>query len=283
MSFRSIRADGDKAITTEELRQKIPAIFAEHKHYLRSESYVEIPTIDAIEALAQEGFYVVEAMQASPRDVSRVGKCKHVVRLRHPDVHGRERKIGGAAYFEVLLKNAFDGTAAFVFSAGVFRWVCMNGAVVADNMVEAIHVMHMGNRRKLLDRVLFGVKNVVNQAPKVIEAVNSWTQLQLSDTERNQFAERAHVIRFNDLFAPVKSQQLLIPRRQEDLQKDLWTTFNVVQENCIRGGIAAPRADRSGRVINRTTREIRGIDQNMQVNKALWAAASDLAARKLAA
>ena len=279
---RFIRSDGDNPLTTDELRANIPAIFAETKHFTRSERYVEIPTIDAIEALQKEGFYVVEACQANPRDHSRFGKCKHAIRLRHPGGTG-PRRIGGAAYFETLLRNAFDGTAAFVFSAGMFRWTCLNGAVVADNMVAAVHVHHSGNKQRVLDQVIEGVYKVVEQAPKVIEAVNCWSQLELNDGERREFAARAHKIRFGQQDTPVKPEHLLAHRRLGDEHRDLWTTFNVVQENCIRGGLAAPRANRRGSIIHRTTREIRGIDQNAQVNKDLWAAASDIARLKQAA
>jgi hypothetical protein len=41
--------------------------------------------------------------------------------------------------------------------------------------------------------------------------------------------------------APITPEQIINPRRVLDRGQDLWTTFNVVQENVIRGGFVAER------------------------------------------
>ncbi|MEK1925051.1 MAG: hypothetical protein AAAB11_06335 [Rhizobium giardinii] len=59
----------------------------------------------------------------------------------------------------------------------------------------------------------------------------------------------------------------MIPRRQSDTGRDLWSTFNVIQENAVRGGLTARNAKTRRRS---TIREIGGIDQSVKVNKGLW-------------
>src|SRR5258708_19386488 len=63
---------------------------------------------------------------------------------------------------------------------------------------------------------------------------------------------------------------LLNPRRYGDGAKDLWTSLNCVQENIIRGG----QRDRSRRRPDGSrmpkSRAIKGIDEDMKLNKALW-------------
>jgi hypothetical protein len=59
----------------------------------------------------------------------------------------------------------------------------------------------------------------------------------------------------------------------------LWSTFNVVQENVIRGGLSAMGANHR----RATTREVRGIDGDIKYNKGLWTLAEELAAYKQAA
>src|SRR3546814_20077482 len=57
-----------------------------------------------------------------------------------------------------------------------------------------------------------------------------------------------------------------MPRRFEERKADLWSTFNRVQENFIKGGL-------SGRAANgrqQRTRAVQGIDQNLKLNRALW-------------
>jgi hypothetical protein len=78
--------------------------------------------------------------------------------------------------------------------------------------------------------------------------------------------------------APIQAEQLLRPRRMSDKAADLWTTFNVVQENVVKGGVPG----RTARNQRTSTREITGIDQNVKINKALWMLADGMAKLKAA-
>ncbi|MGG6549144.1 UNVERIFIED_CONTAM: DUF945 domain-containing protein, partial [Prevotella sp. 15_C9] len=60
--------------------------------------------------------------------------------------------------------------------------------------------------------------------------------------------------------------QLLRPRRFDDRESDLWSTFNRVQENLVKGGLDGRTAN--GR--RQRTRPVQGIDQNVRLNRALW-------------
>jgi hypothetical protein len=93
----------------------------------------------------------------------------------------------------------------------------------------------------------------------------------LTDAEQLALATGAAAYRWEDLTkAPVSPSMLLNPRRYGDGAKDLFITLNCVQENIIRGG----QRDRSRRRPdgNRMpkSRAIKGIDEDMKLNKALW-------------
>jgi Domain of unknown function (DUF932) len=78
-----------------------------------------------------------------------------------------------------------------------------------------------------------------------------------------------------------RPDQILAPRRYDDQGKDLWTTFNVAQENVLRGGLSGIQRNPEGRRVRRvSTREIKGIDGNVQLNRALWTLAERLAELK---
>ncbi|HXM28927.1 MAG TPA: DUF932 domain-containing protein, partial [Chthoniobacterales bacterium] len=73
---------------------------------------------------------------------------------------------------------------------------------------------------------------------------------------------------------------LLAPRRYGDDAKDLWTTLNAIQENVIRGGQRDySRRRQHGRRMPKS-RAIKGIDEDMKLNKALWQMAEILCARE---
>ncbi|MNG31048.1 hypothetical protein D3C84_1167890 [compost metagenome] len=70
-----------------------------------------------------------------------------------------------------------------------------------------------------------------------------------------------------------------MPRRAEDRASDLWTTFNRVQENTIKGGLRG--RNKQGR--RTTTRAVNGIDQDVKLNRALWVLAQALRSGQAAA
>jgi hypothetical protein len=58
---------------------------------------------------------------------------------------------------------------------------------------------------------------------------------------------------------------------------DLWTTFNKVQENVVRGGLRGVRRDETGRSRRVRSRAINGIDQHIRLNQALWTLSQHMA------
>lgn len=74
--------------------------------------------------------------------------------------------------------------------------------------------------------------------------------------------------------------QFLAARRFDDRKNDLWTVFNRVQENTIKGGLRGVGQDANGHRRRTSTKEVKGIDGNINLNKALWKMAEHLAGLK---
>lgn len=83
-------------------------------------------------------------------------------------------------------------------------------------------------------------------------------------------------MRYGEEESPVRPDQIIAPRRREDAGQSLWQTFNVIQENLIRGGLDGRRQTSDGRIRRSTTRPINGIDQNVGLNRALWTLAEGM-------
>ena len=58
------------------------------------------------------------------------------------------------------------------------------------------------------------------------------------------------------------------------------TMENVVQENAIRGGLEARFRDEHGRLRRSRSRAVKGIDQDVKLNKALWTLSEKMAELK---
>lgn len=272
----SLRAKPSEWLTLDEMRASLPAIFADHAHESRSARYVHISTADMLGALIERDFLPVEARVSRSRVPGKQAFTKHMVRFRaRGDFETTSERRVGDTSFEVILRNAHDGTASYQFMAGLLKLLCLNGMVASDGTIENVKVLHTGNRQRQLGQVIEGAYTVLDQGPKLIENVRAWQEIGLNDDERMAFAQAAHTVRFADadgkVETPITPGQLLVPRRPQEVGKhDLWSTFNVVQENAIRGGLTAIGRDANGQPRRSTTREVRGIDGDIKLNKALW-------------
>lgn len=263
------RFDSGRAMSEDELRKAAPSIFAVTAHESRSERFQPIPTIDVLRGLMAEGFMPVGARQARTRIEGKADFTKHLIRLRRVD-NAKAHSVGDTVC-EILLKNANDGTSAYDLMAGLFRIRCLNSMVAQTATLDSVKVRHSGDVRA---KVIEGTYRVLVEAEKTLAAPQDWSTVKLDRDERAAFAEAAHLVRFGDAegetATPIQPAQLLIPRRYDDRGDDLWTTFNVAQENIIRGGLSAFTRDANNRRRRVSTRAVNGIDQDIKLNKALW-------------
>jgi hypothetical protein len=257
---------GREALDNETLYRHVPAIFAREAHDSRSERYVYVPTIEIVEEVRREGWFPFFAVQAVPRDGDRLGHAKHMLRLR------RDGGIGKPEAAEVIIVNSHDGTSAYQMFAGLLRFVCTN-SLVAGKRFEEVRVPHKGN---IQHDIIEGVYTVAKDFPRLIESVETMKETKLSRDEQTVFAEAALVARYGEDESPVRPDQIIAPRRREDVGQSLWLALNAAQENLIRGGLHGRRQTTDGRIRRAQTRAINGIDRNVGLNRALWTLAEGM-------
>jgi hypothetical protein len=121
-----------------------------------------------------------------------------------------------------------------------------------------------------------GQNPVVTEAMKVIEAarlsaqrIERFMTRTMTVIDELEFAERAKEIKALN----VTNDELLKVRRPEDDKNDLWTVFNRVQENIMRGGLEGVSAQ--GRRIR--TGGVRSLGSTLRVNTSLWELAEEFA------
>jgi hypothetical protein len=271
---------GAAPLSDAELAQVAPSAFATEAHSSRSARYAYIPTAEVIAGLRREGFVPVMARQTHPRDADRDGHAKHMIRFRHQEQASQPRRIG-MTFPEIVLINSHDGTSAYHVTAGVFRLACLNGMVVSDGPERSVTVPHKGD---VVRQVIEGSYEVLGAARQAIAAAEVWAGVALQRDEQQALAEAARVLRFGDaageVSTPIQAEQFLRPRRAADHRDDLWTTFNRVQENTLRGGLQAWGRDSNNRPRRVRSREVTGIDQDVKLNRALWVLGERMAALK---
>ncbi|ECA3795642.1 DUF945 domain-containing protein, partial [Salmonella enterica subsp. enterica] len=246
----------------EELMQYTPSVFGEDKHSSRSDRYSYIPTITLLDNLRREGFEPFFACQSRVRAPGRRDYTKHMLRLR------RAGQITGQQVPEIIILNSHSGESSFQLLPGVFRSVCTNSLVCGQSFGE-IRVPHRGD---IAEKVIEGAYEVLSVFDRVEEKREAMQSLLLPPPAQHTLAKAALTYRFGEEHQPVTTAQVLTPRRREDYGQDLWTVWNTLQENLLKGGLP-------GRTVQgkRThTRAVNGIDGDVRLNRALWVMAEQM-------
>jgi hypothetical protein len=144
----------------------------------------------------------------------------------------------------------------------MYRLVCSNGLVVGETMA-GISFRHTNITE---DSVLSMLAGLVGEIPMYIDKVKAMKGVTLTHAERLEFASVALDLRFGKEFCPITNENLLFVRRNQDYKEDLWTVFNIVQENLIRGGLWGK--NKKNRLMR--TRKLSSMNATHKLNQDLW-------------
>lgn len=253
-------------LSNEVLRQEAPTLFTDRPHSDVSDKYHFIPTIDVIDEIRKHNWYPVCVSEASVRDIDKEGYQQHLVRFRHFD----DLLIPQKNAVELLLFNSHDRSKSFTISAGIFRFVCANGLVVAENVFESYRIRHLGERGNDVAAALQGITSI---KPKLLSRIRTLESISLSRSEKESFARCAIPLRFEP-HQRIDPNDLLVPHRSEDAKDDIYTVFNVIQENLIRGNISGINQTTQRRF---TSKAITSISKDAAINQGLWDIAERIA------
>lgn len=275
--YKTLGGYGDslhRPLEIGELRSFAPSIFAENAHARTSSRYSFLPTSSILSGMADQGWVPVAAQEQLVRDESRAGFQKHMLRFAHRD----DLQRPGAERAEIVIVNSHDRSSAYQLHAGIFRFLCLNGLVVCDETFKRISITHLNfDPAKVIEASV----EIADGIPAIMNGLEEMKATTLTDGEREAFAESAAILRYGSIeSAPVRPFKLLDPNRYQDNGRDIWTTFNAVQENCVRGGqkdYGKRKAD--GKRMPKS-RAVSGIDGNVALNKALYHLAGKMAELK---
>ena len=242
-------------MTIEEIKSTAPAIFATKPSPKMSDKYVFVPTMDILDNFQKQGWELSSVKQTG-LGVHGV----HELRLRN----GGLPKVGDCLV-EAIIRNSHNGIATFSVSAGLHRLVCSNGLTVPTSLSESFNLRH---QRFDLDEVKQLTESFAERLPIIQSSVDRMMTKVLTTPEKIQFVKQAINTRWKTGTVPATLDVMAImyPKREEDNKNDLWTVFNVVQENFIRGGLEYT----SSRGRKTSSKGLKSIMAVNQVNTKLW-------------
>jgi len=245
--------------TPELIKNVAPSVFATTPSSKMSNRYEFVPTFELIEKFNTDGWNVTNVSQNGKGDHKR-----HMVRMRH-----NELPQVGDTFPEIILQNSHDGTTAFSVSAGLHRLVCSNGLTVPTALAQSFKVRHMnfdqGEVRRITDEF-------VEKLPMIGESVDKMMSKLVTEVEQENFVVEASKIRWKgNTPKSLNLMDILNPLRDGDTQKDMWTTFNIVQEKFTRGGV-----NYRGKSRMTSLRELKNIPLVNKINTELWELAESM-------
>lgn len=274
----SIQKSVMKPLSIEELKKVVPTAFSTAPTRELSEKYVHIPTSKVIEDLANLGWEPVKATQRLARK-GKVSKfSKHMITFQNPDIQIKN-KDGDNAFPQIIVTNSHDGLSSFKFMVGIYRLICSNGLVVADEQFSNFKIRHIGYSFEELSKT---ITQALEDLPNRVKILNDMRERTLSTEEQYKLALDAMLIRaginpeseeaseFN--YDQETLEDILEPRRKEDEGADLWRTFNRIQEAITQGGFYA--ALKGAKV--RKVRKINSFERDLKVNQELFKLATAL-------
>lgn len=256
-----------RVLSLEQMYKASPSVFASKPWHKKSDKYRFIPTINVVERMIEEGFVPVRASQSRTRIEGKENFTKHMVRFRSLSHIGNNLTVGDSIP-ELVLINSHDGASSYQLMAGIFRVVCSNGLIVCSSSFGDIRTRHSG-QKDLAEEVIDASYEVIEHMPEVAGQIEKFNAIELQKGEQIAFAKACSIV--HNTAIDYSPEQLLVNRRAEDAadgkgNRSLWKTYNVIQENILRGGISG--LARNGR--QRETRTIKSVHEDIRTNKALW-------------
>lgn len=256
-----------KPLTNDELRIKAPSLFQDQPYHEVSSKYHFIPTIEIIEQLRAENWYPVTVNEAGVKNIDKDGFQQHYVRFQHfCDLINPNANV-----VELLLFNSHDRSKAFTISAGIYRYVCSNGLVIADSVFESYKIKHLGDKE---NDVINAVANITAIKPKLLSKISKFESITLNQNEKEAFLQSAIPLRFDEHLKLDNPNELLTPLRIEDEKDDLYTVLNILQENLLSSKVSGYNKETNRRF---TSKQITSISKDVEINKGLWDIAERIA------
>ena len=188
-------------------------------------------------------------------------------------------KDGDDSFPRIIMTNSHDGMQAFKFSVGIYRLVCSNGLVVADEEFSDFKIKHKGYT---FDELRGVVNEAVEDLPNKVQVLNDMKNRILTQDEKNKLALDAMLVRAGIKIGSEKAKEfnyddetiidILDPKRDEDKGDDLWKVFNVIQEKITQGDFHAALTGAKVRKV----RKIKSFEKDLKVNKELFKLATAL-------
>jgi hypothetical protein len=234
--------------------------------HIGSNKFGFISSSNLVQTLENKGLKLADVVESKIRKnkKTRLGYQKHVMRFNTgiSNAHGN---------LQLLAINSHEGSSSLTFRLGFFRLVCSNGLIVGSDLIPQVKVRHTSNGLLKLDNA---IDEVMEYQISATNAMSRMMDTKVNSETFETLSRNILKIRLNDKYSD-KLVPLFESKRWEDDKQDLFSVFNVIQENVIRTGFYVMNKETN---VSTKIRAIRGVESNVILNNALFNEAMKFAA-----
>ncbi len=261
------------------MRQPNASYFQNQRQGVESDRYVPIEASKIGEVFQTRGFNLIDFKSGKARDSQYENHQRTVTRFRQVESPDTQH------HNDITLIAPHLGRGTLTLVLGTYRLVCSNGLTVGD-VYGTFKVKHLGDVESKLDQA---IGMLLSQAETMHNQIALMRSIKLSYNEQKGLAGHLAAIRLKDVngvdLNSINLDSLIQVRRHGDIDNDLWTTFNRIQESICRFGFkyivsryfeTAPNVFES-RLVQARTRSLKPLTvKSIEVNKALWSEVTKL-------
>ena len=252
---------------------KVPSVGAEAPAECVSKHYSFLPSKRIVEDMSTLGWDLinVKGIKSGFKNEHRRGHGRHFLIFQNAEIKITKEDTTEAIP-QIIVENNSMGTGRLRIHIGIFRLVCENGLVIAEQSLGEYKMRHMKYTYEDLQEL---VNRIVTDLPIAVAKINNFTTKELTEAEMKQFAIESMKVRLGGDRVATNEEiaELLKPRREADKGNDLWKVFNRVQESLMRGGRMFIDSTGKMRKMKATT----NIMVEAEMNKKLWEVAETYA------
>ena len=265
-----------------DIRSRAPAAFSVTKADHLTDRYQSLQTSSLLPLMADYGYFPVQAAQTRPRRLSDMLKVHASVseHRHHLISFARAEDLQRPDRPEVTLFNSHNGSGAVRLFAGIYRMICSNGIVIGSGTEARIY--HSKSAMSGFEDML---RQVVRNVPEVLATMERMKGVVVSYEQARQMAENAVALRWKRYDGGDEKGSFynndtvlgaLKAKRIEDMSYDLYTVFNRIQENVMRGNAFVKSVTTSEpHGIMRKARPVNSVKAHTDLNAKLWAAVKE--------
>src|ERR1700722_2404306 len=195
----------------------------ENRHDKVSPKFKVVTPAVVGEAMVNHGLQLASLSTGKGRHEDKKDFQRTLSRYRGP-------QISDGVHLDIIYDSKHMGRGCDRILLGVYRMICTNGLFVGMNFFK-FDVRHNGNT---YDSLHLGIDAALKMKHQLSQVIANMQGIELNPIQQGAMALEACRLLVPEHGVDVH-HRLLVANRVEDRKNDLWTTYNVIQENAMQG------------------------------------------------